>query len=52
MGPEVWTWIKKRLLSNQQGSEGQSNAQPFCPSSLKILGLGISREFWQSFGKT
>ena len=48
---EVWTWIRKGLPSNQQGSEDQSNAQPFCHSSLKTLGLNIQREFWQSFGK-
>ena len=43
---EVWTWMKKRLPSNQQESKDQSNAQPVCSSNLKTLGLGILREFW------
>ena len=42
-------WMRKRLSSNQQGSEDQSNAYPFCPSSLKTLGLAILWEFWQNF---
>ena len=37
--------MRKRLPSNQQGSEDQSNTQPFCPSSLETLGLAILREF-------
>jgi len=32
-------------------SEDQSNSQPFYPSSLKTLGLGILAKFWQSFSK-
>ena len=43
-------WMRKRLLSNQQGSKDQPNAQPFFfLSSLKTLGLSIIKEFWQSF---
>ena len=43
-------WMRKRS-SNQQGSEDQSNAYLFFPSSLKTLGLAIIWEFWQNFNK-